>query len=399
MQLPRRVLIRIARRLCERDSISLAATCKTGMIIVRQSAWSTCMRVRNLGRALKLDKDDAPAGVAHIIELSAEVISIIMDFVPPRHLVCFARTCTTYRNAFKAHMLSKTYKAINAVDIPPADFMEAMLTTSSIIAGSVPANILTGSRFTPNDLDIVTPASEEDTMLAILKRYGFERTGNKTPRGMQGTLRMLYTLSKGKSTVRLWVASSENPTVPVMLTATTFVMNYISPWGIYCAYPRMTLTNRGLLNYFTDDGLDLDHEITYARIMQALNKYRLRGVSFEVDDRNWKDMAKKHVCFSSSSCTHTSRNLYDAAGMHISFPVEHKGFKKYLADNTRLNSFQTTIWSLGGNFCGSPVLYHRAFSRNVPIFIKRPENVENDADESVEDMDVESHDVALNETQ
>ncbi|KAJ7023293.1 hypothetical protein C8F04DRAFT_895028, partial [Mycena alexandri] len=192
------------------------------------------------------------------------------------------RTCTTYRNAFKAHMLSKTYKAINAVDIPPADFMEAMLTTSSIIAGSVPANIRTGSRFTPNDLDIVTPASEEDTMLAILKRYGFERTGNKTPRGMQGTLRMLYTLSKGKSTVRLWVASSENPTVPVMLTATTFVMNYISPWGIYCAYPRMTLTNRGLLNYFTDDGLDLDHEITYARIMQALNKYRLRGVSLKL---------------------------------------------------------------------------------------------------------------------
>lgn len=57
MQLPKRVLIRIARRLCERDSIALAATCKTGMMIVRQSAWSTCMRVRNLGRALKLDKD------------------------------------------------------------------------------------------------------------------------------------------------------------------------------------------------------------------------------------------------------------------------------------------------------------------------------------------------------
>ncbi|KAJ7037577.1 hypothetical protein C8F04DRAFT_952428 [Mycena alexandri] len=278
-----------------------------------------------------------------------------MDLVPPRHLVCFARTCTTYRDTFKAYMLSATYKAISAVDIPPADFMEAMLTTSSIIAGSVPANILTGSRFTPNDLDVVSPASEEDTMLAILKQYGFYRTGHKTPRGMQGTLRMLYTLTKGDKTVRLWVASSENPTVPVMLTATTFVMNYISPWGIYCAYPRMTLTNRALLNYFTDDGVDLNHEITYNRIMQALNKYRLRGVSFEVDDRNWPDMAKNHVCFSSSSCTHTARNLYDAAGLHIkTHEQERREADEYV-----------TIWMLGGPMCSRGNTYCSGFTKSL----------------------------------
>ncbi|KAJ7722047.1 hypothetical protein B0H16DRAFT_1334957, partial [Mycena metata] len=123
-----------------------------------------------------------------------------------------------------------------------------MLSTSSIIAGSVPANILTGGSFAPNDLDVVTPASEEDTMIAMLKNYGFELVEAKVPRGMQGSLRMLYTLEKNETPIRLWISTSENPTVPIMLTATTFVMNFISPWGIYCAYPRMTLTERGLLN-------------------------------------------------------------------------------------------------------------------------------------------------------
>ncbi|KAJ7029813.1 hypothetical protein C8F04DRAFT_1187325 [Mycena alexandri] len=364
MKLPKRALICIARRLCERDVASLAATCKIGMRIARQSAWSTCMRFRNLGRL---------TGLEHLPSTA--------DAIPaPRHLVCFAGTCTQYREAFRAHMLSATYRVMHAAGVPPAEFMQAMLSTSSIIAGSVPANILTGSRFTPNDLDVVSPASEEDTMMSILQQYGFERTGSKTPRGMQGLLRMLYTLTKGINTVRLWIASSENPTVPVMLTATTFVMNYISPWGIYCAYPRMTLTNHGLLNYFTDDGHDLNQEVTYSRIMQALSKYTLRGVTFEVDDRNWPDMTRKHICFSSASCTHTARNLYDAAGLHISFPVVHQGFKKYFAENTRLNSSQTTIWSLGGNFCGSPVLYHKAFARNMGLHIRRPENYEAESD-------------------
>ncbi|KAJ7717853.1 hypothetical protein B0H16DRAFT_1717897 [Mycena metata] len=389
MSMPKRVLLRVMRRLEEKDAASVAATCKTGMRSARHSAWSTCMRMRNLGRTLNLDREamDSEPNVSHIARLSAEIIGEIMNLIAPRHLVSLARASRLFRDAFKRHMLGAAYKSMHAVGIPPAQFMEAMLSTSSIIAGSVPANILSGNTFTPADLDVVTPASEEDTMMAILKTYGFTQTDSKTPRGMQGSLRMLYKLTKDDHTIRLWVASSENPTVPIMLTATTFVMNYISPWGIYCAYPRMTLTNRGLLNYFTDEGQDANHEITYRRVMQALNKYTARGVTFEVDDRNWPDLCKKHVCFSSASCTHTARNLYDSAGMHISFPVSYTGYKKYLAENTRLNSKQTTIWSLGGNFCGDPVLFHRAFSRNVALHMKRPENFEEMS--YVEDDEVE----------
>ncbi|KAJ7705914.1 hypothetical protein B0H16DRAFT_1826310 [Mycena metata] len=341
---------------------SLAFTCKSSLGAARQSAWSTCMRFRNLGYSLKVEKKEPIKGPSPLDKLSTELISTIMEMIAPRHLVSLARTCTRFRIAFRTHMLSATYKALNKVHLPPSEFMEAMLSTSSIIAGSVPANILTGGSFAPNDLDVVTPASEEDTMIAMLKNYGFELVEAKVPRGMQ-----------------------ENPTVPIMLTATTFVMNFISPWGIYCAYPRMTLTERGLLNYFTDEGHDTDNSSTYSRVMRALNKYIARGVAFQVDDRNWPDMTRNHSCFVSASCTHTTRNLYDSAGLHISFPVEHKGYRRYFAENTRLNSSQTTIWSLGGHFCGSPVLYHRAFSRNVILHMKRPEV---EALESDDDSDV-----------
>ncbi|KAJ7758616.1 hypothetical protein B0H16DRAFT_1457151 [Mycena metata] len=372
MKLPRRVLVRVMRRLDEKDMASLAATCRRGMGIARQSAWSTCMRFRNLGHSLSLDKigkqinnlqlenndknHPAPITGSCILDrLSAEIISRIMDLITPKHLVSFARTCSKFRSVFKNHMLSATYRAMNKVHLPPRAFMEALLTTSSIVAGSVPANILTGGSFNPNDLDVVTPASEEDTMLAILEGYGFSKIDAKNPRGMQGSLRMVYTLEKSDRTIRLWIASSENPTVPVMLTATTFVMNFISPWGIFCAYPRMTLTKLRPFKLF------------HGRGSKCGPRNHLRQSHARPEQVHWPG-----ACLSRST-TGIGPTWPGITRLHISFPVEYDGFKRYFAENTRLNSSQTTIWSLGGHFCGSPVLYHRAFSRNVRLHTKKPE--------------------------
>lgn len=48
LRLPRHVLVKIARKLNEKDLVALATTCRLGARIVRHSTWSTGLRIRNL---------------------------------------------------------------------------------------------------------------------------------------------------------------------------------------------------------------------------------------------------------------------------------------------------------------------------------------------------------------
>ncbi|KAJ7768500.1 hypothetical protein B0H16DRAFT_1716490 [Mycena metata] len=291
----------------------------------------------------------------------------------PWSMLNFSLTCRTYNSAFKSHMLSITYQSMNRFELPPERFMRIMLATSSIIAGSVPANILSGNNFLPRDLDVITPSSREDSMRNIFTdELGFTLHGSTAPVGLQDTTRIVHTYKKHDKSVRVWIASGENPSVPVMLTTSTFVMNFISPFGIYCAYPRLTLLKRAIINHFTDEGHDSRFDFTYRRVNETFEKYAERGVKFEVNDRNWSDTVRNHICYVSSTCTRTTRNLYDTWGMQIPFPVIYPGVQPVVAKNTRLDSAHTTIWSLGGDYCDDPVLYHRAFSQSKNLYVRTP---------------------------
>ncbi|KAJ7021221.1 hypothetical protein C8F04DRAFT_1274053 [Mycena alexandri] len=352
MELPRRVLVRIMRRLCESDMAALASTCRGGTRIARHTTWSSNVRFKNMCLDVAPPGSMAPTrGITPIRRVSFEVISIIMTLLGPWSMLNFSLTCKSYNSAFKTHMLSITYQSLNKFEIPPEMFMRIMLATSSIIAGSVAANILSGNNFKPSDLDVIAPSSQEDSMRTIFtETLGFTEDGSTVPNGLQDTARMVHSYKKNESSVRLWIASGENPTVPVMLTASTFVMNFITPWGIYCAYPRLTLLKRAIINHFSDDGPNSRFDLAYTRVGAAFDKYTARGVSFAVDDRSWTDTCKSHRCYVSPTCTHTTRNIYDPWGMHIPFPVTYEGVAPYIAKNTRFDSTHTTIWSLGGDY-------------------------------------------------
>ncbi|KAJ7715118.1 hypothetical protein B0H16DRAFT_1477640 [Mycena metata] len=327
-------------------------------------------------------------GVTPIRLVSLEVISIIMALLGPWSMLNFSLTCKSYNSAFKHHMLSITYQSINKFEIPPERFMKLMLSTSSIIAGSVPANILSGNNFLPSDLDVISPSSQEDSMRSIFTDVlGFVEDGSTVPHCLQDTARAVHSYKKNEKSVRLWIAAGENPTVPVMLTTSTFVMNFISPWGIYCAYPRLTLLKRAIINHFTDDGPNSRSDLAYAKVGLTFDKYTSRGVAFAVDDRGWTDTCKSHRCYVSPTCTHTTRNLYDPWGMHIPFPVTYEGIPPYVAQNTRYDARHTTIWSLGGDYCNDPVLYHRAFAQDRGLHARKPVGYDEDEGSSEEDAE------------
>jgi hypothetical protein len=295
---------------------------------------------------------------------------MILYAAEPKDALYFGSTCTNYRAAFQSHMLSMTYRALNKFHLPPKFFMRAMVLTSSIIAGSVATNVVTGDRYEPSTLDIISPASEESSMKNTLHHeLGFRLIDVAFPSGMQGSLRMLYEFAKGGKRVRLWSAAGENPTVPLMLAGTTFVMNYISPWSVYCAYPKLTLAQRGLINHFTDGVNGSPNKAPLYRFSSPLDEYTQMGVSFAVDDKVWPDTNKKHKCFVSSTCAHTIRSLYDGAGLRISLPVHFDDGEIEIAEQTRYDRNHTTIWSLGGQSCDDPLLCHKAFALTQELVI------------------------------
>jgi hypothetical protein len=344
------------------------ATCIFALRLLRKVSFfvsGTCNTVTDLFASVV-----SICGSPPIYSISAEVLGVIMEIAGPRTMLPFAGTCRAFRTAFLSHMRIMVFRAVNEFALPAREFMRAMLMTSSVIAGSVAANVVTGSRYEPSALDVVTPASEEHSMLAILQQdMGCILVESTVPLGMQGSLRMMYEFERKGRSIKLWIAAGENPTVPIMLTNTTFVMNFISSWGIYCAYPTLTLSSRGLVNHFTYADDDGDGNATFSRVNASFFKYVNRGVAFEVDDRSWADTRKRHRCFVSATCPHTIRSLYDNAGLYIAFPVEYDGVKTLGSKSTRLDRNQTTIWSLGGGYCNEPPLYHAAFAQSKSLYI------------------------------
>ncbi|KAJ7709298.1 hypothetical protein B0H16DRAFT_1745941 [Mycena metata] len=238
--------------------------------------------------------------------------------------------------------------------------------TKGIIIGSVPLYVLTGGESVAKGLDILVPASSEATMKIFLRsEFGYSLTDTNIHRGAHGTLRMKYTYQKGRKTIMLRVATGENPLVPLMFSETTLTMGFISAWGVFCGYPKLTLWRRGLLNHFTDDDHDEKTGKSYLRVTAAVNKFQNEGYNLSANPGQWQ--GPLHRCYTSAICTHTIRSLYDPSGLFVSFGVrEHQ--RAYISHAIRYDDRYTVVWSLGGNFCHDPVLYHKAFSQSQRIY-------------------------------
>lgn len=299
--------------------------------------------------------------------MSAELIDIILSYLCPRRKIAFSRTCRAYKAAYLAHMYSICKKAIARFDVDPERLMKALLKTGAIITGSVPTAVLTGDEFIANNLDIMVPASSGETMRIFMRHeFGFTLEDTNVHQGARGTMRMEYTFKKEGHTVILRVATGENPLVPLMLSDSTITMNFISPWGIFCPYPQLTLWKRGMMNHFTEDDRDSKTSKTYLRIMKSFHKYNGRGFDQGSNPNAWQTSAT-HKCYLSAICPHTIRTLYDSSGLFVKFGIQ-RHLRSYLSDTIRYNDKYTVVWSLGGDFCNQPVLYHRAFSESHKIY-------------------------------
>ncbi|KAJ7720717.1 hypothetical protein B0H16DRAFT_383010 [Mycena metata] len=264
-------------------------------------------------------------------------------------------------------MIGLTKEAIAKFDINPLRLLDIIQKTNCIIVGAIPMKILSGARFESDNFDLLVPASEEATMKIYMKEaFSYQFKEAKPVFGTNRTVKSMHVFLKGDNRVNLWIAAAENAVVPLMLSHSTVVMNYISAWGIFCAYPKLTLAHRSLINHFVGDEQERNGKEAYRRLVGDYKKYAARGISFGIDATKWADISA-HTCYASAYCTHSIRSMYDSGVLFIRFPARTRG-KDDLYGSIRYDNKHTVVWSLGGSFCGTPGSYHRAFADSKRIY-------------------------------
>ncbi|KAJ7502476.1 hypothetical protein B0H11DRAFT_1907054 [Mycena galericulata] len=231
-------------------------------------------------------------------------------------------------------------------------FLRILHHTRSVIAGSVVLHVLTNATFTPNNLDVYVPASQEDTFLTLISdqtsfRY---RAGPLRPQ-FDRTAKYMYEMEADGLLMNFWVCPGENATVAVLAAPSTCLMNFISSWGIYCAHPNLTLNLQALEIRTRFNGPM--HAISFRA------KYSERAISHQHDVAAWSQY-QNHQCRSSSVCPQTARDLYDNRGLFVKFPAPYKPTGKVVRDTIRYDANHTVLWMLGP--CASNKMHARPFA-------------------------------------
>ncbi|KAJ6477943.1 hypothetical protein C8R47DRAFT_1075282 [Mycena vitilis] len=301
-------------------------------------------------------------------DLSPEIISMILHHMDPNRKITFSRTCKQLMAAYRAHIFNVTKKLIASFDLDADAVLMAMLKTNSIIVGSLPVAVLTDASFKPNNIDFLVPASSEGTMKVILSsQFGYSEISSKMMDGAHDSLRVEHKFTRGAHVINLRATAGENATVALMLSHSTIAMNFISAWGIFCAYPQLTLVKKAMFNHFTEDEHEFKRWSSHQRMMTSFEKYVKRDIEFGVDSSTWYARLR-HRCYASPLCPLSTRSMYDRSTLFVRFPIRGPGTAGPLANSIRYDERHTVIWSLGGCFCNEPILYHRAFSHSKKIY-------------------------------
>ncbi|KAJ7205107.1 hypothetical protein C8J57DRAFT_1100416 [Mycena rebaudengoi] len=229
--------------------------------------------------------------------------------------------------------------------------------TKSVIGGSVPFHIIVNDSFTPSNLDLYAPASQEEKLLNLLRDEAGFSLIDSNDAGMKSVrLKATHRLQKGSSIIIVRISRGENAVVPIIYSSSTALMNFITAQGIVCTYPRLTLKGRALLNF---------GKIPDSRRMElVLLKYRARGVWHGTRTDIPKDY--QHKCFQSPICASTIRTIHDTGCLIIRFPYQ-PGISGDPIRNVVFYDRHTVIWSLGRCLAGHQDRHGAFFVHSEPF--------------------------------
>ncbi|KAJ6518264.1 hypothetical protein C8R47DRAFT_959906 [Mycena vitilis] len=214
----------------------------------------------------------------------------------------------------------------------------------AVISGSTIASAVCGpNSFTPNDLDIYTPAGNGHCATQFLKRGGaYSVVACSSEYDFAAGIGKVWTLCHRVTTMKINIIESLTPYAidAILHFHSSCLFGAWTARGWWHGYLRLT-ANGHTITTPTRMPLHavLDHHI---RVWKILRKYHGRGFEF------WLDEYKvKHVCGVDINCPATVRHTNDEGCIFVPFPS--------WALDVDAEDIPTTSWTLQGGGCSPDV--------------------------------------------
>lgn len=300
-------------------------------------------------------------------KLTAEINYEILHYLDAFSLNSYYAANRFHQRMVLKHNTLAVHKILRNFVHDPSYFLNLLRITNSVISGSVALLPFIRRPFKPNDLDIYVPKDFVDAFIAPLRvKFGYKKC---RPTAIPGKIKKSYAnaslaridrifwFQRGGRSVNVMAVAGKNAVVPIFSFHSTAVMNFISSYGCYCAYPHLTLKSLSLIN---TQG-KLSHTAA-----KAVKKYKGRGIRSSLTLSSWKAF-DSHECMRSNSCPQAFRSLYDQGGLFRRFgevteqPTSRTSLVRY-------NESHSVVWMLQpGQFCKDSNVSLNGFTKSVRL--------------------------------
>lgn len=258
------------------------------------------------------------AHIDYISQLEPHIYDKILDMLYEDTMAIIRQLSRFHNGMVSGYFYARFLRIVVPFGLDGKKLLRLMSRSQSIISGSAALLMLHPGAFIPGDLDIYVTAAEAVGLVMDLissTPYEFSKTIQHKPCDYKNTggIRTVHWLAHAtlNKEINIIVVTGKDPLMTVMQFDATHVMNFITPTGFGCAYPRLTMAKLGLVN---------------ALSMIAVSKPNWVK---KYDDRRFRIEHKLgdfprpiiHQCTINPSCPQTPRHTRDAHMMYFDFKI------------------------------------------------------------------------------
>ncbi|EDR11710.1 uncharacterized protein LACBIDRAFT_314230 [Laccaria bicolor S238N-H82] len=246
--------------------------------------------------------------------LSMEILTQILETTPFTDIRSFAQTNRYNKTQTALYHKHTLVREIAKRGVCPIRLIEIMKSTGSVITGSIPLLLMFPqiSSLPHDHISMMVGSDARDILLNLLRERCDFNVTRVERRPMWDNMRDpnltegIFTLTKATFTITITVSRTNHPIQPMFENDLTLDMNYVTPYGLTCAYPLLTVSRRSFLNL---------HKFPYHVPLSHL-LYENAGFRIAKAIWIWKDF-EDHECGNNGSCPFTVRSITDKDVMTV----------------------------------------------------------------------------------
>ncbi|KIO12018.1 hypothetical protein M404DRAFT_125896, partial [Pisolithus tinctorius Marx 270] len=186
--------------------------------------------------------------------LNFDVTEEILRHCNASDLFTYACTSTSSATLVKEYLTARLLTVYGKFFQSPRNVPHILASCDAVISGSTALSILLpemSTTWTAGDLDIYVPKRSFAHLSILLQKEGYhilrERTQNENTYTPSSILTVI-TFDNNTRLIDVVVSNSYTALSPIFQFHNTCVMNFISAYGIFCAYPNLTLHALSMVN-------------------------------------------------------------------------------------------------------------------------------------------------------